>query len=492
MINERENGYLTVGLAERSSIAETSMDVSLPDYQSEIRRVLNVTATPLPPAKYVGADTVEFNGTVDYQVLYVGGDGELYSIPLSGEYSFSVPYERGECENEDVSVLCSICTESASARVSAPRRLSVRARLRPTVRIYGKRSTQTAMLSEVDPMSVYKNEQSCACVCCESVVSDAIELNAVVPLASDDVRVVSADTRICVESCERGENVLKCRGKARLRLLCAGEEEYSVATESIPFEGCIELPIDVSDGFCRVRGVVCETSVSVSERSAQCGIGILLEASVGKTRQAVYTSDVYSTKNECECRADEVLTRRLIACESSGLTLSERVPLASTGIPEDAQIVDTLCTVCFDRCDAVDSRPTFGGNAEFCVVYKKDDEVYASTVRVPMKYAATSLSDSAPVSFDCYCEAVDVFARVEKGELRLGAELLISAECMGESEVCFIESARFAEPLERRESEMIVCYPVPDDTLWSVAKRYKVAPSDVVGDPTEDKYVIIE
>ena len=73
---------------------ELSNDYILPDYQPEIRKVLGITSEILPPAKYVGAANAEFNGTVDYQVTYVGADGELYSMPLSAEYSFSVPLRQ--------------------------------------------------------------------------------------------------------------------------------------------------------------------------------------------------------------------------------------------------------------------------------------------------------------------------------------------------------------------------------------------------------------
>ncbi len=493
MINERENGFFTVSLCERSFGTETSTDLTLPDYQSEIRRIINVSATPLPPARYVGADNVEFNGTVDYQVLYVGGDGALYTVPLSGEYSFNVPYERGECDTQSINVLCSVGVESASARVSAPRRLNIRARLRPSVRIYGKRTTDTAILNEVDPTSVYKKEERCECVLCESAVSDVITLNETLPLASDETRVVSADTRICIDSCEYQGEGMTCRGNVKLKLLCANDSggEYQAVEKSIPFEGGLDIPLGADAASCKARGVVSETSVNVVGSSAECSIGILLEGFAARNAEMEYTSDVYSTKNECEISYEEIQPRSLLTCGVWGLTVNERLPLSQTGIPEDAKLIDTLCTASFDKCELIDGKPTFGGNADFCVIYKKDDEIYAANVKLPIKYTAAS-ADMDIVSFDCCSEPTDVSARIEQGELRLGVELMICADCMGESSVQMADSVRFAEAVDKRESEVIVCYPAYDDTLWSVAKRYKVAPADVLGDPAEDKYVIIE
>jgi len=492
MINERENGFFTVGLCERSLGTELCTDFTLADYQSEIRRVLNVSAVPLPPAKYVGADAVEFNGIVDYQLLYVGGDGGVYSAPLSGEYSFSVPYDRGECEAGNVSVLCTVVSESVSARVSAPRRLSIRCRLRPTVRIYGKRMAETAIMSEVDPTSVYTQDLSCDSLVCDSGVSDTITLNTSVSLSGDDVRVVSADTKIIIDNSEYSQDGMMCRGRVMLKLLCVCESngEYSVLTKEIPFDGGLEVSLGTPDGLCRVRGVLSEMSVNVNDATAECSMGILLEAVAEKNDEVVYTSDIYSTKNECECRVADISTRRVIACQNANLTFSERVSLSSVGIPEDAVLIDTIGTVCFEKCETVDTKQVFGGNADFTVIYKKDGEVYASAVKLPVRYEMQT-GDTA-VSFECTCEATDIRAKIDQGELRIDAELIMSADCMGESRAEMIDNARFGETVQRADSELIVCYPSAEDTLWSVAKRYKVAPEAILGDPVEDKYVVIE
>ena len=66
-------------LCERTVTTELSNDYTLPDYQPEIRRILKVIPSILPPAKYIGGNNAEFNGTIDYNMLYVGADGGIYS-----------------------------------------------------------------------------------------------------------------------------------------------------------------------------------------------------------------------------------------------------------------------------------------------------------------------------------------------------------------------------------------------------------------------------
>ena len=37
-----------------------------------------------------------------------------------------------------------------------------------------------------------------------------------------------------------------------------------------------------------------------------------------------------------------------------------------------------------------------------------------------------------------------------------------------------ISTARFGEDISRASGEIIICYPAPDDTVWSIAKKYAV------------------
>ena len=126
-------------ICDKTLSTEISTDFTLPDYQVEIRRILRVTPQILPPAKYVSGNSAELNGNIDYELLYVGSDGALYSAPLSAEYSITVPLEISSNFdlNEGVTLITDISNESTTTRVSAPRRLCIKCRLACHVKAYG-------------------------------------------------------------------------------------------------------------------------------------------------------------------------------------------------------------------------------------------------------------------------------------------------------------------------------------------------------------------
>ena len=491
----QQRGYYTVALCERSFGTEATGDFTLPDYQSDIRRILHVSQNVLPPSKYVGSDSVEFNGTLDYQVLYVGGDGGVYSVPLSTEYSFNVPLERGrEVDVEDVCVLCNVCAESVNTRVSAPRRLSIRSRIRPNVRVYGKVPMVTEMGVGAAPESVYTRSESIRVLCAQSDTSDVINVSYSAPLPSDDIRVVMADADVNVTDVRAGESVLNCRGEVSLRLLCVGEEsgEFSTLRADIPFEGEVDMEGVCEQSASRVVGHVAQLSVNVTDAGIECEAGVLLEAVCCTDSQLEYVSDAYSTQCESQCAQKTIDSRQLLCCQNAQFTLSERIPLKGVSVPQGAQIIDTTADVSIDKCTLEDGKYLFGGTASIGVLYRQGEEIGFADVNIPIRYTAQAENAQEPVSFDARARARDVRVKLTEDNLCVDAEISMCADCLGQSSAVAVDKVAFGESLPTRESELIVCYPSAQDCVWSVAKRYGVAPSDILGDPTSERYVIIE
>ncbi len=496
MINDKKDTNicgLTYPLCEKSLGIEVSGDFTLPDYQNEIRRVLHVFANVLPPAKYVSGGSVEFSGTVDYQMLYIGGDGGLYSVPLSSDYSFSVPIE-GDGSGCEPTVLCGICVENTSTRVSAPRKVTLKSRLCPSVRAMGSRGTDVAIGEGAPIESIYKKNESCRVLACESATSDIMPMSYIVPLASEDMRVVFADGAVKINDISPKESRVECSGDVCLSLLCLAEDsgEYSVLEGKVPFDGEVDLEACTRDMSACADGVISELTVNVTDAGIECNVGVILRARCMAEAQSEYTSDVYSTAVDCECVLDSVSTRSLAMCENVNFTLSERVPLSESGVPSEAKIIKCIGSACVDKCDKIEGKYVLSGKSVFTVVYETGGEVSAADISIPLKYTANGTAERDAASFGAEANVFDVRCRLADGNVCIDCEVVMSYDCLCANEVTVAQGVRFGEAVEQGESELVVCYPDADDTLWSVAKKYKVPPTAVIGTPSEDKYVMIE
>lgn len=489
-----KDGYITVPIYEKSFGTEISTDITLPDYQNEIRRILHVEQTVLPPSKYVSPDGVEFNGTIDYRMLYIGDGGELCGASMSGEYSFSIPIEKSSYLSLDngVSVLCGICAESVSTRVSAPRRLSVKSRIRPNVRIYGQMKIDGAQLLGDLSGGVYKQTESALCSVCEEASSDVISIEQSLSAIDEDARIVAADAKVHVTSCEVGTSGVTCRGKLITKLLISSADgEISTKESSAPFECDVDME-NIQGARVRAHGNAVELTVSVTDTGVLSQAGVIVTATSYVDKTTAYVSDMYSDTYECKCEMAEQSIRRVAACVNSNISIGERFELTAKNIPENARVIDAFGNAVIDRCTrSDDGKYVFLGNAHVCVLWNDGGEMGSSEVDMPVRYEMQGASED-PTCFDATSKLVDIRARIDGNELCVDAELIISADCMCENTLSYVRGAGIGERIDHSSNELVVCYPDPSDTLWSIAKRYAVSPVKIIGDVDNDKYVLIE
>ena len=133
--------YVQLPVCDKGVISEISGDFTLPDYQPEIKKLLRITANVLPASRYVGDRNAEFSGNVDYYVVYAGADNQIYCAPLTTEYKVDIPLDNADAsELMNTTGYAVICSDNVSGRVTSPRKLSIKCRLRTRARVFGDAS----------------------------------------------------------------------------------------------------------------------------------------------------------------------------------------------------------------------------------------------------------------------------------------------------------------------------------------------------------------
>lgn len=474
--------YVTLPLCEKRAGIESAGDFTLPDYQPEIRRVLSVTPTVLPPAKYVGGSGVELSGNVDYSVLYVGADGGLYTMPLSSEYHLTLPMDS-EVDVDPmggVSVLCDVVSEGVQARVTSPRKLSLRCRLRALVRAYGRMLMEERQVGEAPDASIYRRigQSENLSVC--SGLSDVIPLSCELSGVGEDARVVSAEGIPVVGEIRIGEEKLTASGEMLLKLLLARENgALEVLTKNLPFEGEVEMEGIDGEYECRATASVSELTVEVEEGGRiLCSPSLLVEARGMKNREVRYTEDLFSSEREALCETERYRLPIALRCDRRNFSQSERIPFAEISLPEGASICDAWGVVLFEGCESVGTKYQLTGQSRYTLLCEKDGEYSATEVTLPLRYE-TEGGEGVPESFSAVGCVLSCRARVDGEMLCLDAEIAVSADFCGVREIEAVREVRFGEALCERGSRMTVYYPSADEDAWAVAKKYCVAPEKV-------------
>lgn len=487
---------LSVLVCERNIGADANVEYTLPEYFPEIRKILHVEQTLLPPAKYASSTSAQMSGTADYRVLYVGADGSLYTAPVSAEYNVNIPIDMMESvdTSEGLEIVCSVCGESISTRAMGPRRISIRSRLKCIARVLGKIRLCESMIGDVNLMSIYKRREKCLTAEYCASNSELFETEYEISPLAEGMRIADADAKVFVESASVTPSGINCRGEVIFRALGIDENtgEIMNVTKKLPFESEIELDEALPDALVEVRGIPSEVRVEVEEGRAICKIGAILEAVCFANREAEYTADAYSCDSECSTVEQSYDSARVLLCKNANITLSERISSDDAGISPDAEVITAFALANIDSCKREGDKFIFDGNARFSVICVENGDYSCTDISLPFRYESDAALDGDMSSFSGTADAVSIKASNDRGTLALDAELYLGVNCLGTSGISVVDEVNFGDAVEKDTNSLIVCYPAPDDTLWSVAKRYKVAPSHVSGDPQTDKYVIIE
>ena len=488
---------ITMSLTQREVNNDISEDVTLPDYLPEIRKVLYVRESALPPAKFISGGKVDVSGVIDYTLLYVSGDGRLCSAPVSAEYSFSLPLDNmSDYEiSEGLTVMAHTFCENTSVRVSAPRRLQLKSRIRTSVGVWGKMlaAEKIVGLENEDTLERQKISAGNLELLCES--SDIVTLEDEYLLPSAEAMISSAEAVVSVSEARANGDSLRISGEAIVRLLVNNGGDFERVIRKLPFEAETELDGIVigEDSACRAKGYITDLSVNVDEGKAKIEANLVLEACVACNREVSYTADIYSTEQKCRCFTRDCAIPKMLCNKNATLSLDERTTLEELGIPEGAELIDVSAAAVVDKAELCEGKYLLRGSIRYCYIFSKDGEYAYAEQRVPFKYECDTPAEKQEVSsFDALAEVISCRARSDSGSVGVDCEILLSMSLFVSDEAIMLEKVEFGEKQEKRRGVFAVCYPTREDTLWSVAKRYAVEPSAVAGDPASDSFVMIE
>lgn len=483
-------------VCDRAVTQEISGDFSLPDYQPEIKRLLRIGVSLLPPTAYASGENVELGGNMDYFVLYTGNDGMLYCAPLSSEYHFSVP--MGDSKAEDTPLAgnrsawmgdepvctCDLTAETVTGRVTAPRRLNIKCRLDAKVKAYATCPAGISPMATGEPAEALTATASCLRLF--RGVGETLDLQddmILPPGESDKVRIICAEGQVMLHEVTAGQDMVTCRGNALLRLTLAKADENgvegipTVSVRKIPFSQAVDMPGVTPDCVTCAHGGCASLSVEPEEGRLHTQLGLILEILAQKNLPTVYTKDMYATRHATKGSYAAYAVERGLQCINGNFTLSDSIPMADVGIPASARVVDATATATPRELSSEKGKYRLSGDCRVHLIWEREGELNASEMTLPFRYEfedrrGDDADRDGQLCWSGIMQAVNCRARMDGERVGIDAELTVMLRTAERDTVTALTRLEAGEEASRRRGEYVICFPAVDDTLWSVAKRY--------------------
>ncbi len=489
-----------VPILERELTSEVAGDYSLPDYQPEIKRLLRIGTNVLPPNRFAGSDGMELRGVLDYYVLYMGHDNSIYCAPLSAEYTMQAePDAEGRrilaAVGEPMVCLCDAAAESPVGRVTAPRRLNIRCKVKADVKLYGEYPLEDAG-GEDETLEKLTETAEVGRLYWGLGETMPLQDDIILSPAEGEWRVVCAEGKVMVTEATPALGAVNCRGEVTLKLmLCPAETEDEFASDSdegrtppaltvmqrkVPFAQTVEMEGVTPACATTACGYCTDISVEMEEGHLHVEMGVVTEARAQKNETVSYVKDLYSTRREGVCRYATSPTERALRALNGNFTLSDSLPLTEVGIDPASQVVDVTAAAIPEgvTADTGKGRCLLTGTCRCHLLLRRDGEYAAADMELPFRYEFDDPSLTRPeitpdsVDFDGSIAVVNCRARMDGERVGMDAELAVSVRTHHAAPLTALTDVVFGEEVTRRRGEYVICFPAPADTLWTVAKRY--------------------
>ena len=466
-------------VCEKRLAGESAEEFTLPDYRPEIRKLLCIVPTFAPPSVYSAGGRLELGGNVCYRVTYCGEDGGLYSVDLVTSYNFDTELTQDCCvdTSEGVTVLAEVEADSVTGRVIAPRKINVRTKMSCTTRAYASAQLDVCItgLEDESTLRQLMGRADCArMVRCDK--QGIVMTDQVIPQQREgELRFIGGDGRVFVNEATAANGCIMCRGELILKLMLCREPdgEPECIVRKLPFSQEIGA-VGVAPGCeCRAWGDCTEVKVSVEEGRLDCEALMTLEAEAMRRAEFNYVKDIYSTCASAEVAHSQKTLMQPLRTANGNFTQSGVFDAAEIGLPAGAHIIDVDGHASATSIAAEGGRCVVTGEARYNILYMDGNEYGCRELVSPLRYE-TDLGGDADGQLDgsarmtvCGCRA-----RMDGERVSVDSEICVALRLCRSTGVKMLSEARFSGVELRRSGDVVVCYPDPSDTLWSVARRY--------------------
>ncbi|MBQ9748720.1 MAG: DUF3794 domain-containing protein [Clostridia bacterium] len=492
MNREYENQSVLTKTFEEVSHDEVSAEYNLPDYLPDINRLLKISARVCESQHDLAGDTVAYDGKVRCTVLYATGDGNLKSAEFERDFSgnTAVAGTSGDCEIRFIAEV-----ESVSCRLQNPRKLTARLKLALATTVLAVRQTApvvTGKLSAEDEASIESREHGIAGVVRMTVterdtpVSEDLELDAGLPSIEE---IVAVEMEPCILDVRAGDGKVVYKGEIPTAILylavtdddapAGSAPQYVAFSAKIPIAGEIaaqgvterHVPFaSASVGGIEFRP---QTNAFGENRTAEIDFVYGVDVELYSNETAVLTADMYSTAYESVCEMSAISCESVLAARSFNFTTEGDTALEDGDFKT---VVMASASASVGETERQGNKLRFSGEANVCVILTNGEGVYLTrNFPVPLRAQTEIPAITGAFSVGTRPTVLSVTARQDGNGIHVNLETLISYvifEKHTEAGVAKLSVLKEKPISCDRDASLTLCYPVEQDTLWDVAKRY--------------------
>ena len=452
---------------------EVKGDIIVPDIKPDIVSITASNANTYIYKEELSSGKIRVDGNIDAYIIYLSDNGETRSIQTTLDFMETINDEKAI---EGKNIFTKIRIDFLEAKILNERKISIEAKLCIQYQITEKVNLEiNTNFEELGEMQRLTENVNLPILVGENKVRTSAKEDIRIDAEDDAGEILKVDLKL--ENCEAktSYNKVLAKAEARVEILYITENGKIKKVEAnLPIMSFIDIENVAETNECNVKYTVRNMLVKINSREMH-SINFQTEFEVYciamQKEEILLTKDMYSLENELE------LEKKNIA-----------ISLEETNEELPVQIVEKISVEDIENVYSIQATPriinstqsgdviNYEGEVELIIYYSSDNKSNISVKQVKITFMKKSIN--AITTDDLTVKNCKYSLSGE--EVTVEMEIGIDNSNSVNKEISYINNVVQKENDCRSDYNMFLYFVKSGDTIWNIAKKFKVSMQDVI------------
>lgn len=499
-----------------SHTANISGDYIIPDVVSDIESILALSTDVKVENTILRENEVEITGTITYEVLILGEDGTLSGITYSEDID-SIAQVNGV--NDGCIALVGQGQTTTDHKLINPRKIGINTEISLPLTVYCPVDVSTTVSGTQcldDEISIQRRQKSYCSLSVKEVSEGDIPVSYDLLLDGNNPpisKILYRRLRLTPYEIKARGNEIEAKTYANVYIVYLSEEgnrfsadKSFILEKAVTFEGAESF-----EWSSRVSSKNLNTEISENnygeKKLVELDFDYDLNLNGVKNVEVSVCDDIYSTECECKSKSQEICVTSLKREYRSSLSVNASTSREEIGATDIKSVLGATVelTNITNKFVPEKNKLICEATAQINMVCEntslaEDDNKYTSyKYKYPFKCEIDCSQTSEDSVFSCILSVMDVRYRADSTKLYCDFETTFRIMNIENQIINVVKEAELNkdEKINRPKFNMTLCYPSGRESLWDIAKYYKITPQSITqsnsldSDEIENKKVLL-
>ena len=450
----------------KNKTIEVRGDVIVPDIKPDIINIINSNGNAYIYKKEVTTSRVRIDGNLDTHIIYLADNGETRSIQTTLNFIETI---EDTSITEEMFFDYDLRIQKIETKILNERKISVTAQIELNAIL--KKIEEVEILddiSEIKDVEKLEEKMTIRNLIGVNIVKTSLKENINTQENDEIAEILKTDVNIINSESKISYNKVLAKAEANISIMYLTEDNRINTVNGVfPIMSFIDLENIKEENECNIEYKI-KNMLFTQNSKEQHGILIQIEfevqCEVFENKQISVIQDIYGLKNNIKCKENTI---NINSCDNMD---EDKINIEQKVFVEDInKVIDIECFAKIVEKKVINNITNYEGEVCASILYEAENKngLCSKEVKIPFalkkeKSQAIKLR-IARKEFSLSNENVNIFLEIETIEIMQQTK-----------QIKLIEEINVEEETDENPYSMIVYFIKPEDTLWSIGKKFKV------------------